>query len=253
MIRRRGFTLVEILIYAFLSLLILATVTALFSTGRGHYQAASTSFLIGKEAEVGLRWIRADLQGAPLTSIRLYPRTGFSTEPPGCSFVSARGEDGTLQLSDAGVPLWQRHVFYTLVREGNGNTGSLVRWEKPLAAPAPEPSATAVLPSSLGGSQRALLRGLAWPGSELEGLGRLGPGGGFALRFVRQTPDGEELVEENPADTAARAARDPSPEARRALAQWRPLLDLQITLASGNSETGATSHMQLPFRVSPRY
>lgn len=254
--RGRGFTLIELLIYTFLSMLILAAVFALYNSGRRNYHAVSSSFMIGQEAEVGLRWVRADLQEAALNSVRIYPRPGNTTEPPGVSFMSARSpKDSSLQISDAGAPAWQKHVFYTLVRDGQGPTGSLVRWEKAVSPPPAVPSATTLLPSSLadGSRQRVILRGLAWPYARLEGRGNLGEMGGFQLRFVRKTAAGEVLVADSPADATAAAAANPLTENMQILGQQLPLLDMQITLTSGNSETGATSYIQLPFRVSPRY
>lgn len=254
--RRRGFTLIELIIYTFLSMLILAAVYSLFISGRRNYHAVATSFMIGQEAEVGLRWIRADLQEAALNSIRIYPRPGHASEPPGVSFMSARSpRDSLLQISDAGAPAWQKHVFYTLVREGQGPTGSLVRWEKPVTPAPAVPSATDLLPSSQQdvSRKRVILRGVAWQYSRLEGRSNLGESGGFQLRFVRQTATGEVLVVESPADATALAASDSQAANMAILGQHLPLLDLQIALTSGNSETGATSYIQLPFRVSPRY
>ncbi|MCA9780824.1 MAG: hypothetical protein KC800_29090, partial [Candidatus Eremiobacteraeota bacterium] len=123
MMGRRGFTMIEMVIYFGLSVMVLGVVMAVFFTGRSNFEATSSSYLVSQDAEAALRWLKTDLQEAALSSIRVYPNPDSPSSPPGLSMAMARNLEGEFQFSKWGGPLWSTYVYYTL-----DNEGKLVRW-----------------------------------------------------------------------------------------------------------------------------
>lgn len=241
----RGFTLVEIIIYSFLSLLILMTVYAIFSQGREAYSQVTDAYLLGKDAEAGLRMLRSDLQETALSSIRIKDRSDGDSS---LSMISARkyGAD-EFETSPFGGPRWQKYVHYTV------SDSTLVRWEEKVADLStvlfPLPSA-ADPTTPVGAEKKVVIRNLVRPGA---GLGAKNVR--FLARFVRYavTPasDGSRRVAEkmtvlSPAEFAS------APPAGFEGTQPVSEIAMQLTVASDTS-TKLPRFIQLPVVVSPRY
>src|SRR5690606_9263250 len=69
--KSRGFTLVEILVYTFLSAIVMVALISLFVVGRRSGAEATSSYLLGRAVDEAVRVLREDLQGAPLSSVRV--------------------------------------------------------------------------------------------------------------------------------------------------------------------------------------
>ena len=66
--KRRGFTMVELVIYFGLSVMVLGVLLSVLFTGRSNFEATSSSYLVSQDAEAALRWLKSDLQEAALGS-----------------------------------------------------------------------------------------------------------------------------------------------------------------------------------------
>lgn len=240
--RQPGFTLAEIIVYAMLSVMVLGVIYSVFVTGRRHYEAASSSYLVSREVETALRWLRSDLQEASLASIRVYPNEEHPDASPGISLASPRDLDQKLQINALGAPEWSSYVYYTVDEEG-----TVVRWMEEHDFQG-LPRASTKLPSDTSSrkNERVMLHGVSRPLSELEGLEKLGPRGGFDLQFVRPLDNGEELLSSwNPGQVSNGEAK---PAGRNS-----KLLQLLITVEMNNFRKSKKSYVMLPIRVMPRH
>lgn len=250
----RGLTLVETMVYAFLSLLILLMVFAIFERGRTSYNTVTDTYLLGKEAAAGLRSLRSDLEETALASITLHDRPDGDTT---LSMVSARNSTtNQFETTFHGAPKWQKHVFYTVT--GDDSNGALIRWEQPMAqVTTPLPSATTVdadaPQGSSASSRRPLFHGLYRP-PQGEVAGALPVR--LRARFVRyQTTAGTGVGRQiQPCYTLSNPYSLDLEElpAELANSQSVPLLYLLLTVGS-NSQGNQTRFIQLPLYVHPRY
>lgn len=134
---RRGMTYIEVLIYVVLAGMASLAVGAMFSLGRKTQNTTMSGYLVSGQADTALRWIRRDLQETAMVSIVTYPNADRPTQPPGCSFTSARelgnaqSGEAKLNVSQYAKPNWTKHVFYSL-KDKDGRRGDLIRWELPL-------------------------------------------------------------------------------------------------------------------------
>lgn len=247
--RKRGFTLVEIIVYSVLALLLLGLISSLLVLSRRNYEATSSSYLVGRDAEVAIRWLRTELQETALTSLRVYPSPDNSSEAPGMSLLSARDPSKGFTVTPYGAPDWSREVFYTL--DGT----SLIRWEQKRSDSSPIPVAPTGMPSVTTGDKRVVLRGLAEPGTKLPGLGQLDNYGGFRAAFVRHDSKGEipssrqdeSLTAWNPSQVTL------GKDSRLSVKGNTRQLEVTIVVQTKSSATGKKSLAQLPFRVTPRH
>jgi hypothetical protein len=250
----RGFTLVEIIVYAFLSLLILMMVFAVFKSGRDSYNTVTDTYLLGKQADAGLRSLREDLTDTALASIVLRDRPDGDTT---LSMISARNAaSGRFETTLYGAPKWQRYVFYTLA--GDDKDGSLIRWEQPIATPtSPVPQPSSIDPDAPEGqtapSRRTLFHGLYRPPQgELPGAlpYRL------RARFVRyRAISGSGASRQL---TSAYTLSNPytldMAHLPDELASTQPVALLSLVLTVGSSTQGNQTRMlALPLFVSPHY
>jgi type II secretory pathway pseudopilin PulG len=242
---RRAFTMIELVIYFGLSTMVLGTIFAVFFSGQSNFEATSSSYLVSQDAEASLRWLKADLQEAALSSIRVYPNSSSPTSAPGLSMASPRNLDNEFQISKFGSPLWSTYVYYTLDDEGK-----LTRWMEEHEFNG-VPKASTKKPETTEGRERerVVLRNLVQPGDELAELGTLSERGGFDFQFVRYTSDGEEVLTSlNPAQVTTVVDSGDAPEGNNTR-----LVALLLTVAMSNFRERNVSYVQLPIRVVPRH
>lgn len=146
-----GFTLVELIVYMVIFLVLMSTVLTVFSFVQRSYKKAVGSIDIEREAQTAYNWLKKDLSSTSLSSIRVYPNHNKSGDPRwvGVSMISAysipaggSNEIPKFQMSQYGVPLWKKFVFYTIEENEEcaspsyprflPKTGKLVRWEMKL-------------------------------------------------------------------------------------------------------------------------
>lgn len=238
---RRGFSLVEILVYAGLSVIVALAVASLFVVGRRSGAQAASSYLLGRTTDEAVRVLREDLQAAPLGSVRIDAR------PSSLSFLSAAPVNGgAMVMGQFGVPAWQKRVSYTLVTEGG--VGRLVRWEEPFDGRLPVPAATPA--ARPGTSSRVVLHQVVAPGASVEGAEVDPVWGGFRPRFVLYEGSWgrgkESLTTTNPMVTTAGAG------GRARLQALTRLLDVQLQVLQP-SGMGRQDFVSVRFRVHPRY
>ena len=201
---KRGLTLIEIFVGAMLFSLLLFALYSLFRVGRSFSHSASFSHMVSREFEAGVRQLRRDLRQTSLITMRSYPNPD-TDDAPGLTLLSPYDENGRFQVSPHGTPRWNRHVHYTLVANGSGPTGSVVRWEEPLQGAGFAPALSGLLPSELATDQRrTVFRNILLPNRTVDGVpsGTMDTGedGGFRVWFVdRQEGQPESLTSLNPA------------------------------------------------------
>ena len=199
---RRGFTLVEMVVYMFVAGLVLSAMYSLFWLSQSSYGKATEIFRLEQDLNQVVIWLRRDLRDTTLGSIRSYPHQtpslGSDDTAPGISLAGARDPNDAMRmlLSPMGTPAWRNHVYYSLLPpeapgpNGQAGRSRLVRWED--SGPAPSggaaptagafkvpmlPVATTTLPSAgasgsstlAGGGYRVLSQALQAPGQAIYG------------------------------------------------------------------------------------
>ncbi len=110
--RRRGFTLMEIVVYTALGALALFAILTMFFITKSAQQQSYTSSLVSGRVYTALRYLRQDLQETALASIKVYPDSSNIRDPPGMSMASAYLGNGTnpeLSICSAVMPSrWKR-------------------------------------------------------------------------------------------------------------------------------------------------
>lgn len=255
---RRAFTFIEMVIYVALALIAALGVGALFKLGRGAGASTAASYLVSAEADTALRWLKRDLQETALISIRSYPSAAQPSQPPGVSMASARDttvNNGALQISKYGTPLWNTTVFYSVNLAPGERTGELIRWEKPLSDAEKDfvPHPSDVMPNSVSGgdkSRRVLMhKVLIAPNTKvaklLDGADFTSDAsGGLQVQFVQRAggEDGaESLTSLNPGD----AGKGQKAENNTHLVNVR----LQVL----SDDRYNASFYEVNFRIHPRY
>ncbi|HXE73499.1 MAG TPA: hypothetical protein VNO81_12640, partial [Candidatus Nitrosotenuis sp.] len=195
----------ELAVYMFLALVAAGLIVSLFVVGRRTSEATYSSYLVSRDTETAINWLREDLAQASLGSLRVYPSSASSGERPGVSMQSAVDYDdpSRLTISRQGSPRFASYVFYTLAPT-SGSTGGLVRWVSKPAGDQRVPLPSTLLPSTVsdGTHQRTVLRDLVLPGVQVAGVGKVDEFGGFRVRFVRRQggeAGPESLSDVNPA------------------------------------------------------
>ncbi len=232
-IKRRGFTLVELIIYFFLSVLVLGLVASMFTVAKRTQQHTYAQYLVGGPIADTIRLLQKELQSTALTSVQAFPQNGGG-ERPGMSCASAFDSDGAFSLSGYGTPHWQKHVFYFINEEG-----SLIRWtrdytdaEKDMHLPVRPTNA----PSDHPGGGRPVMPGLLQPNTEVEKYQPATPYGGFEVGFVRRAGGAESVSPVNPSDSTDYPAHTRL---------------VQVTLRTHGERNPSFS--EIKFRVCPRY
>lgn len=193
---RRGFTLVELIIYFMLSALILGLILSLFTVAKRTQQHTYSQYLVGGPIASTIRLLRKELQSTALGTVRAFP-TETGSEAPGMSCLSAFDEqDGKFQLGDYGAPHWQKHVFYSLNSEG-----TLTRWSEELGEKDYLPRAAVKLPSERSSGGRAVMHGLLPPNKGVDSYQDPTKYGGFEIAFVRRDNGEDSLSYVNPTES----------------------------------------------------
>lgn len=249
--RRRGFTLVEIIVASSMALVIGLTIASLFRMVQSMSLATGTAYLVSRDVQEGVRQLRRDLMETALATVRPSHPAVNRGSAPGVSMASARDDSGRLILGEAAAPRWQRWVVYTLQVETGALTGNLVRYEKPAPMLLPQVAPDAL--SGSAGTDRVVIRGVAAPNVTLPGVGTEGSigtdaDGGFDVEFLRLEGRGASYTTSpwNPAQVTTGQAKGLDFTGNTRLVQVR----LQVYEVSG---TGKPSYLDLVFRVTPRF
>ena len=240
---RQGFTLAELTVYAILALLAASLLLTLLLQTRRMFGQTTATFLVDRAFDRALVVLRQDIEETSLTSLRAYPSPAGSPgdkEPPGLTLASAAGE-----VTREGVPRWNRHVFYTL----KSDSGSLLRWERPMEKPGGAPLASLLLPlPNLPDVQvETVLRDVQLPNTTLPGIpeSKVGPHGGFQVKFVRRNQASEELSGWNPAEVSlGRSEEDARGNTR--------LVALELRVFRPADSVSASQYAVVRCRVCPR-
>lgn len=246
---RRGYTLMEMVVYMGLFAVTGLLLATIFTVSKRAQQSTTASYVVSGQTDTAMRFLRQDLQETVLTSVYA------NTVPfPYVSMCSARDMQtdprvpGKLLISEYGVPRWRKHVYYGL-RPASGQTGSLVRWEValtndtrlPQVAPAPTTA------SAIPGDARPILRNVLQPNQTVQGLpGFTPPGawGGFRAQFVRRS-GGEPGVE-------TMANLGPSYNQAQAQDNTR-LVEIEMQILENEMKVAGTNFYTLRMRVCPQY
>lgn len=209
--KNQGHTLMELIVYAALTLVAGLLIWAFQSVVWSTQRATSATYLAGGQTETAIAWMRRDLNETALASIKVYPGAEHTEEAPGLSMASSRAYDPNLKakllVNRWGAPQWDKHVYYTLKTEGSEQTGSLVRWEQEFATKNYLPVSSNVLPSvASDGKKKILLRDVLAPNTTVDGVGLEGhittdEFGGFRVQFLRRangSGGAESLTTQNP-------------------------------------------------------
>ncbi|MFH0802331.1 MAG: hypothetical protein V2A78_08120 [bacterium] len=188
--REKGFSLVELMIYAFLTVLILGVVFRMMVLNRRQMERPAATFRIQQELLSVHRYLERDLEETRLSSIRIYPNSSHPNALPGISLASPRSiDDDTLKLSPTGFPIWQKIIYYFLEKDPrHSSTARLVRREGTISGyPSALPLASSYEPSTAPSNrrrERIAAKSLLLPGEKIPLLSRqLGPAGGFEVYF----------------------------------------------------------------------
>lgn len=193
-------TLIELVLYMFLSVLAGVLLWSVNGLIHGGQQAAASSYLVSGETEKAMEWIRRDVGETALSSIKVFTNTEKSSEAPGASMVSNRAFDPTrtaARWSIAGALLsgastccirWSVTVRRRRATWCAGSERSRTRTSFPLPL--------RFCPLRGGQSkQKVLLRGVLAPNLATADFGPTGSGvtdgfGGFRMQFIRRAGNG---------------------------------------------------------------
>jgi len=185
-----GFSLVEMLIYAFLLLMILGVVFRMAIQGRRNAERPMASYRLQQNLMAAQKYLQQDLRETRLCTIRIYPNPSSPDAKPGISMASPRSiATGDLKLTPSGTPLWQKVVYYCLEGDpANPATGSLVRKEGTLPGlPSANPAASPYEPSQAPCEKkhcRTVAKCIYMPGQTIDVLGKdLKEAGGLVAYF----------------------------------------------------------------------
>jgi hypothetical protein len=257
--KRRGFSLIEVIVYCMLVMLVLTAVYAVYFMGARTFNYTSESFQLGADIQAAVVWLRNDLKMSDLGSIVAYPNLAHPDEPPGVSLESPQSyvEPTHLLLNEAGGPKFDKFVFYTLVPDAAmKNAGVLVRWEQQLKSSDPKysvPHMSDVLPSSRldHAHERVVLRNVALPHVVVAGggIGDLGPHGGFEVSYLQKPTDSAATdyveVEDNPTQFT-----DLQKPGLSKLST--PYVQVRLKMLTYTQQTGKEDFFPLRLRITPR-
>ena len=231
--RKRGFTIIEILVACMIGAVVSTLAISLYVLSIRRHSSDVGLYELEVDVAQVIDLLRSDLRETNLGSVVVKDNA--------LSFAAATplGEINNFQLSEYGAPKWQKQVFYGLqpTTEEKG-LSRLVRYESKSSEGVPRPW-SGDFPDPEGQESRILSRHLLSKGYSLKkgdgGLLTLQPDdtstGGFDCRFVTRK---NELVTERP---------EPE-EATR-------LVQLQLTLVASSPEEKIES-TSFSFRVFPR-
>lgn len=229
--KSRGMTLTELVVYMALSSMVLGLIVSLFTVAKRTQRHTYTQFLMGGRLASAVRVVKQDLKSTALSSIRVFP--DGSGGDPGMSLISAYDSKGKFTLGSYGSPLWQKHVYYHLDKNG-----LLVRWKKELSQKDGLPVQGLANPSELAGDKHPLTEGLLPPNVQVGDFQEATPFGGFEVGFVRRTQGKDTVVTQNPRDS-----KDFESHTRL----------VQVTFHTLEDQGKNPTYSRLVVRVCPRY
>jgi len=249
--RRRAYTLIELIVYLGIFLLVVLTVGAVYSILTQTQNSTAATYAVTGDGDTAVQYFRRDLEETALASVRVYSSssTQLTELRPALSFCSPRifepGKPGSLQISEYGAPRWVKHVFYALDSRSGEGTGNLVRWEAPFdsgdRALLPR---IALFPKQIDRpTAHILLHNVVVPNRPIEGvpLYKASPWGGFRTQFVRRPNEyGEDSLS------------DENPSLNRVAAADNTRL-LEIELAICDETGGKPNYCSFKFRVNVRF
>ncbi|MCE1246516.1 MAG: hypothetical protein LWY06_07730 [Firmicutes bacterium] len=281
--RYNGFNLTELIIYLFILMVVMATILSIFLFVSRGYSRSTSAFGVQQEVQTGVHWLKRDLQQTSLNSVVVYPNADHPNEPPGVSMISAveyiaPGDPATktrnMQISEYGVPQWQKYVFYTIIPNPynssdnfNPRTAKLVRWEKQIpASTVIDPKPSDILPSTLQGIQKTVISSVMAPGTPLiKGIDHLKDNakvldyGGFRVQFVRNELEGAVLTEKlyyiNPADVfdnSGLSGDETQGKTTQPTSTLTPLVQVDFMILQPDNRTGKPSVFSTTFQAAPR-
>lgn len=226
--KKRGTTLIELVIYFALSVAALGILAALFRVMRSTTDQTYAQYLVAGNLPTTMRMIRKELQATSLASVTVYGQD--AGQSPGFSCVSAYDGDGEFQLGAYGTPHWQKHVYYLLNADGN-----VVRSTQDIADKNYLP---VLAPSPTGGSEagKSLMHDALPPMKAVGQWQAATSFGGLEVGFVRRKGAVETISRENPRDSTA-----PDESTR--------LMEVIVRTLEENGP----NFMEIKFRVAPRY
>lgn len=242
--KRRAWSLVEIIMYVGVFLLAMLAITSLYTLARRTQDSSNSSILISGPAEVALANLRHELQQTALASVVAYPNPSAPNEAPGLAFASALNTK--MDVNAYGVPRWNHHVYYTLV--ATGDVSKLVRWDQPFATMDFLPQLPLAKPSSQGSKPRTVLDHLVSPNANVLGLldqpkYKADGFGGFRVQFITRTGGeggAQGLTSINPSKNQANAA------------DITRLLEVELKVCQ-RSTMGKPDFYIIRFHVAPAY
>lgn len=246
--KKRGHTMIELVIYIFMACLAAAAIMALYDMAKRTQSSAFSSYLMSGQTELAIARLRQDLQQSALPSIVAYPNSTNTTQPPGVAFPAAYRDK--INVSPYGQPNWDRHVYYSLQPEaGKTTTGKLIRWEQPITKPTFLPMLPPLAPSPAAVPPATALHDVLMPDQAVTGLKdqpnyKADKFGGFRVQFVtRQGGDSGApgATSDNPGSAANKAKDDHT-----------TLLEVEFKILSRGS-MGKADFYTLRFRVHPKY
>jgi type II secretory pathway pseudopilin PulG len=268
-VKPKGYTLIELIIYIGMGALLLALVAAFFKISRRQYESASSSYLIGQESSTAIQWVKRDLQETALSTIRITREGSSNPGMPAMSLIAAGENDDhrKFAVSRYGTPAWNRYVFYNLTTDGE-----LYTWTRPLSnldSPTrflPVPSTADPTDRNGVENQKVLLREVMQPNQKIQMDGndlpfpRMTEWGGFKAGFVVYDGEGaEHLVAENPAELSEDLVSDPGSTVTSLDGESLPIQDItttrlvevQLAIKLKGFRDNAPSAIMIPLRVSP--
>ena len=245
--KRAGFSLMEAMLYGFLSLLAIGLLLTLLRDGRRLFGHTTATFLVDRAFDRALVLLRGDLAETSLSSIRVYPAGPGSDgdkEVPGLTLAGSGSE-----VTREGVPRWKEHVFYSLQGEAGALTGTLQRWRVPLENPGGIPSPNLMLPSLARPAVgvETVLRDVQMPATSIPKIdeSRVGPRGGFQVTFVRRRAGKEILSPWNPCEVSVgRGEKD--------IEGNTSLIDLELRVFRPADSVSASQYAVVRCRLCPR-
>lgn len=249
--RRRGFSLMELVVYTGLFCLVGMLLAQMFTISTRTQRNTASAYAVTGQTETCMQWLRRDFQDTVLGTVRINNSTG--AVKPAVGMLSARSVDpkevGQLLISEYGAPRWTKYVYYTLKANAGAQTGDLVRWEVPLTTAEKDDRLPKVAPTptTIGADARVVLHNVVCPNQTITQLAGRPAGfatddwGGFRVQFVRRT-GGEDGVES--LTTVNPCLNNTSPKDNTRL--------VEIQLIVKEQSVGPPNLYSITFRVMPR-
>jgi prepilin-type N-terminal cleavage/methylation domain-containing protein len=146
--RKRGFTLIEVLVGIFIGGIILTVIYELFILFGREAERPMASMTIEQSSLTASRWISKDLAETNLQSIRSYPSTANKNVYPALIMESARDiNDDKFQMSAFGTPAWKKFVYYQVEKSSTKPGVGDLTYDEDATGVGVEPGGPSVFPA----------------------------------------------------------------------------------------------------------